>query len=150
LRIERVSEVVPRGLPEIAQAFLNEADRTEASDADLQDVPLSEAASAASPPKDEGEERAAQAALERTLIERSGMLLSPGTLEIEPSLTYAHASADNVSINGVSITQALVIGKIISDRTRRNILTPALTFRLGLPGLQPVDRWQRRQWPVPD
>lgn len=96
-------------------------------------VPSSETAPAVSPPKDEEEERIAQAALERTLIERSGMLLSPGTLEIEPSLTYAHASADNISINGVSVESTLVIGEIISDKTRRNILIPALTFRLGLP-----------------
>lgn len=102
-------------------------------DVSTKGVPSSEAASPVPPPKDEVEERIAQAALERTLIERSGMLLPPGTLEIEPSLTYAHASADNISINGVSIESTLVIGEIISDKTRRNILIPALAFRLGLP-----------------
>ena len=87
-----------------------------------------------SPPvKAEEEEQIARAALERTLIERSGVLLPPGTLEIEPSLTYAHASADNISIDGVSVEQTLVIGEIISDKVRRNIVIPALTFRLGLP-----------------
>jgi len=60
------------------------------------------------------------------------MLLLYGTLEIEPSLTYAHASADNISINGVSVESTLVIGEIISDKTRRNILIPALNLRLGL------------------
>ncbi len=93
--------------------------------------------SAAAPPpprvKTEEEERIAQAVLERTLIERSGILLPPGTLEIEPSLAFAHASADNISIDGVSVESTLVIGEIVSDKIRRNILIPALTFRLGLP-----------------
>jgi hypothetical protein len=81
----------------------------------------------------EEEERMVRAALERTLVERSGILLSPGTLEIEPSITYVHASADNISIDGISIEDTLVIGEIISHRVRRNIVIPALTFRLGLP-----------------
>ncbi len=92
------------------------------------------AASAPAPPaKAEEEESIARAALERTLIERSGILLAPGTLEIEPSLTYAHASADNISIDGVSVESTLVIGEIVSDKIRRNILIPALAFRVGLP-----------------
>jgi hypothetical protein len=95
--------------------------------------PPSQAAQPAPPPVDDREERVAQSALERTLIERSGLLLPPWALELEPSLTYAHASADNISIDGVSIESVLVIGEIISDKVRRNILIPALTFRLGLP-----------------
>lgn len=71
--------------------------------------------------------------LERSLIERNGLLLPPWAMEIEPSLTYAHASSENVSIDGVSIESTVVVGKLISDKIRRNFLVPALTFRLGLP-----------------
>lgn len=85
----------------------------------------------------EAEERLAQATLERVLIQRSSVLLSPWTFEIEPSLSYAHSSADKISIDGVAILDVfgigLVVGEIVSERVRRDTLVPALTFRLGLP-----------------
>jgi len=85
----------------------------------------------------DAEERLAQATLERVLIQRSTVLLSPWTFEIEPSLSYAHSSADNITIDGVAILDVvgigLVVGEIVSERVRRDTLVPALTFRLGLP-----------------
>jgi hypothetical protein len=94
---------------------------------------------AAAPPKEEreDEERLAQATLERVLIQRSAVLLPAWTLEIEPSLTYVHSSADRVIIDGVAILDLLgvgiVVGDIVSERIRRDSYISALTGRLGLP-----------------
>lgn len=79
------------------------------------------------------EERLAQAALERTLIEKGGLLLPPWTLEVEQSFTYFNSSSDVISIDGFAIFPVLVVGDIVSERVRRDILLPAFTTRLGLP-----------------
>jgi hypothetical protein len=75
--------------------------------------------------------------LERVLIGHSALLLSPWTLEVEPSLTYAHTSSDRIIVDGVAILDifgiGLVVGEIVSERTRRDLLLSALTLRLGLP-----------------
>jgi hypothetical protein len=85
----------------------------------------------------EEEESIAQAALERVLIRQSALLLSPWTLEVEPSLTYAHTSSDRIIVDGVAILDVfgigLVVGEIVSERIRRDLLLSALTLRLGLP-----------------
>ncbi len=80
------------------------------------------------------EERLAQAALERTLIQKGGLLLPPWTLEVEQSFTYFNSSSDIISIDGFAIFPVLVVGDIVSERVRRDILLPAFTTRLGLPG----------------
>lgn len=83
--------------------------------------------------KDKEEELFAESALERLLVARSRLLLPPWKYEIEPSFTYVHASSDNISIDEFTIVPVLVVGEIISERVRRNIIIPAFTFRLGLP-----------------
>ena len=53
-------------------------------------------------------------ALERALVREGGLVLSPGTLELEPNFAYSYRN-DNFS------------------QTRRHSLGPALAFRAGLP-----------------
>lgn len=56
------------------------------------------------------------------------MLLSFGPPEIEPSLNYCHASADNISMDSISVESALVIEEIISDMVRRILLILTYSF----------------------
>ncbi|MDF0751011.1 transporter [Marinobacter sp. 71-i] len=79
------------------------------------------------------QERLVRTAFQQTLIERSGLLLPPGTVDVEPSLSYAHSSADNIVIDGFTILPVLVVGDIVSERVKRNQTTAALTTRIGLP-----------------
>lgn len=74
-----------------------------------------------------------RAAFERTLIERGGLLLPRWTFELEPSMSYAHSSSENLVIDGFTIFPVLIVGDIFSERRRRNTLTTSLTARLGLP-----------------
>ena len=79
------------------------------------------------------EDRKARAALDRALIQRGGLLLPSGTLELETSASYYDASSDAISIEGFSILPVLVVGDIVSDRVRRQVALSNLTTRLGLP-----------------
>ncbi len=93
------------------------------------------------PSREDEEERLVRAALERTLIQRGGLLLPRWRVEVEPSLSYFHSSSDTISIDGFTILPVLVIGDIVSERVRRDTLQAALTFRMGLPwGIQ----WEER------
>ncbi len=79
------------------------------------------------------EDRKARAALDRALIQRGGLLLPSGTLELETSASYYDASSDAISIEGFSILPVLVVGDIVSDRVRRQVALSNVTARLGLP-----------------
>lgn len=92
------------------------------------------------PPK-EPQEPAAQPDAERPeaekptdqlLVERGGVLLPQGTLQIEPSVEYTHISSDRVAISGFTIFDAIVIGNIRVDDLERDIVTGTLTARYGL------------------
>lgn len=80
------------------------------------------------------EERQASEALDRALLIRGGLLLPPGTLEIDNTTSYYSTSSDHVSINGFALLPVLVVGDITSQRVRDDILLPTFTSRLGLPG----------------
>ena len=69
---------------------------------------------------------------ELLLVERGGVLLPPGTLQIEPSLEYTHISSNRVAISGFTIFEAIVIGTIRVDEIRRDIVTGAVSARYGL------------------
>jgi hypothetical protein len=80
----------------------------------------------------EAERPKAEKPQEDLLISSGSILLPPGTLQIEPSLDYAHASADRVNIAGFTIFEAIVIGTIRVDRLDRDIFTGAVTTRYGI------------------
>jgi len=81
---------------------------------------------------DETERRATEA-LDQALVVRGGLLLPPGTLEIDNTASYFSASSDHVTVDGFALLPILVVGDITSQRTREDILLPTFTTRLGLP-----------------
>jgi hypothetical protein len=81
---------------------------------------------------DETERRATEA-LDQALVVRGGLLLPPGTLEIDNTVSYFSASSDHVTIDGFALLPILVVGDITSQRVRKDILLPTFTTRLGLP-----------------
>lgn len=64
--------------------------------------------------------------------ERGGALLPPWRLVIEPSFEYDHFSAQNVSISGFTIFEAILIGRVAVEKVKRDIFIPAATIRLGI------------------
>jgi hypothetical protein len=74
---------------------------------------------------------------EQLLVERGGVLLPAGVLQLEPSIEYDYYSNNNVAINGFTIFDAIIIGNVRVDSLNRNIVTAAATARYGL-----IDRVQ--------
>ncbi|HUZ97347.1 MAG TPA: transporter [Edaphobacter sp.] len=81
---------------------------------------------------DETERRATES-LDQALVVRGGLLLPPGTLEIDNTTSYFSASSDHVTVDGFALLPILVVGDITSQRVREDILLPTFTTRLGLP-----------------
>jgi hypothetical protein len=70
-------------------------------------------------------------------VSRSGVLLAPGDVEIEPSVTYQHASSNVINIDGFALLPILIVGEIESLRLERDIFIPSFNARVGaLPNLQ--------------
>jgi len=79
------------------------------------------------------EERQASEALDRALLVRGGLLVPPGTLEIDHTTSYFSSSSDHLTVNGFALLPILVVGDITSERLRKDVLIPTFTTRLGLP-----------------
>ena len=79
------------------------------------------------------QERLVRAAFQRTLIDRGGMLLPPGTIDFQPSMSYLQSASENIVIDGFTILPVLVVGDIVSERVERSLYQLASTFRFGLP-----------------
>lgn len=92
-----------------------------------------EAIAAAAAEERREQERLVRAAFEQTLIDRGGLLLPPRTLEVEPSLSFVSSSSDRIVIDGFTILPVLVVGDIVNERIRSEIVQSTATFRLGLP-----------------
>jgi len=79
------------------------------------------------------QERLVRAAFEQTLIDRGGLLLPEWTLELEPGFSYVNSSSDNIVIDGFSIFPVLVVGDIVNERIRSDLIQGTGTARIGLP-----------------
>ncbi|MDX2481030.1 MAG: hypothetical protein QNK24_11935 [Desulfuromusa sp.] len=80
-----------------------------------------------------------QKAFEQRLVKEGGMLLAPYEFIYEPSFSYGHSSYDNIVVDGFTIFPILVVGDIVSERVRRDIVTNQHAFRLGLPWDTQID-----------
>ncbi len=70
--------------------------------------------------------------IEKTLIEKGGLLLPKGTWQIEPAFTYAHISTNRIAIEGMTILPVLIIGEIASETVKRDIFVQTDTLRYGI------------------
>lgn len=73
-----------------------------------------------------------KAAFEQRLSKEGGMLLGQYQLIYEPSLSFAHSSYDKIVVDGFTVYPVLVVGDIVSEKVRRDIITNNHSFRFGL------------------
>ena len=70
--------------------------------------------------------------LERALIQRGGILLPKGKLQLEPSLTWAHFSSNRINIQGFNVLPVIVIGHISTETVKRDIFIQNNSIKYGL------------------
>ena len=66
------------------------------------------------------------------LYEAGGILTPPGELILEPNLELTHASVNRFTFRGVELQDVILIGIIEASDADRNLISPALTARLGV------------------
>jgi len=71
-------------------------------------------------------------AFEQRLSKEGGMLLGKQQFIYELGLSYAHSSYDKIVVDGFTVYPVLVVGDIVSEKVRRDIITNNHSFRLGL------------------
>jgi hypothetical protein len=81
------------------------------------------------PPAQEEQERPPQVTL---LSEQGGVLTPAGSLVLEPSLEYSHASQNRLTFRGVELQDVVLIGVIEASDADRDLVSPALTARYGI------------------
>ena len=84
------------------------------------------------PDSPEGQRPESEKPTDQLLLEVGGILLPPGTLQVEPAVEYTYSDSDQVGINGFTIFEAIVIGNISVDDVERNIIRSSVTTRLGV------------------
>ncbi len=69
--------------------------------------------------------------IERTLQDKGSVLLPKGTLQIEPSFSWAHFSSNRLNITGFSILPILVVGDVSTESVKRDIFIETLALKYG-------------------
>jgi TolA-binding protein len=95
-----------------------------------QPQPEQTAPAAQGPADDERPESERQ--VDQLLVDQGGVLLPPGTMQIESAIEYSAITGDEVNISGFSIFDAILIGSVSVDEIERDIITPSLSARYGL------------------
>ncbi len=65
-------------------------------------------------------------------VEKGGVLLPKGRLQVEPTISYSHVSSNRVGLSGFSVFDVIFIGEIRSDKINRDIVTSSLNTRYGV------------------
>ena len=65
-------------------------------------------------------------------VEKGGVLLRKGKLQVEPAFSYSHTSNNRVALSGFSILDVIFIGEIRAEQIDRDIFTSSLGVRYGL------------------
>jgi hypothetical protein len=79
---------------------------------------------AARPPPDDAQREAAERALERALVQKGGLVVPPGRIEIVPEVSFAY---------GDGAAPSAVTPPGTASGARSEVLTGSLTLRIGLP-----------------
>jgi hypothetical protein len=65
-------------------------------------------------------------------VEKGGVLLPKGKLQIEPTFSYSHTSNNRVGLSGFSVIDVIFIGEIRAEEIDRDLFTASLSARYGL------------------
>jgi hypothetical protein len=95
-------------------------------------VPATATPRVSPPPSDEEVEANVARALENTLVDQGGLLLSPWSVQIVPDFNFTHQSLDQLSFVAPNLLPAGV-GNPVTQRFTRNLFEWGLGLRLGLP-----------------
>ena len=66
------------------------------------------------------------------LRQARAVLISRGRLEIDPSLSFSHATRDRLLVRGIDIIEAVFIGDLNVSKVRRNNFNASWSLRYGL------------------
>ncbi len=65
-------------------------------------------------------------------VEKGGVLVQKRKLIVEPGVQYSHTSRARLAINGFTILQAIVLGKIVSEDVKKDVIMPFINLRYGV------------------
>lgn len=83
-------------------------------------------------PKTEGEEEREVTRVPLAAVERGGVLLQPGKLQMDTSLAYTHTRNTRLILTGFSVIPLIILGTLESEKVTQDALTSTITLRYGL------------------
>lgn len=138
--IDKMKEVERQRRELEAEGYRVDERSIDGGDASTQGIAAGGSAATAAAPSNVGEEQKAAVDSQRQAIPElprisdtvGGVLTPKGRLVMEPSLRYLHSSVNRVSIEGLTILPALLVGVIDVLEADRDTYSLSLTTRYGL------------------